>query len=83
MSEAADNDIDAPPDWPNESTSSSSPTQETLPPRPLDPVAEEIRVALDASNGSVEKAARALGLSNRFALYRLMKKHGVGEAESD
>ena len=83
MSEACDNDIDAPLDWPNESTTASSPAQQTSPPPPVDPVAEQIRVALDAANGSVEKAARALGLSNRFALYRLMKKHGVGEAESD
>jgi DNA-binding NtrC family response regulator len=83
MSEAADNDIDAPTDWPNESTSSSPVILQASPPSPVDPVAEQIRVALDASNGSVEKAARALGLSNRFALYRLMKKHGVGEAESD
>jgi two-component system response regulator HydG len=83
MSEAADNDIDAPPDWPSESISPSALARQTSPPRPVDPVAEQIRVALDASNGKVEKAARALGLSNRFALYRLMKKHGVGEADSD
>jgi len=36
-------------------------------------------VSVDYSpvGGSVGKAARNLGLSNRFVLYRLMKKHGV------
>ncbi len=57
-------------------------------PRPVVPVearpepsAEEIRSALDAAAGKVPVAARALGLSSRFVLYRLMKKHGLARAE--
>ena len=42
----------------------------------VDPSLEQIRAALGEAGGSVEKAARALGLS-RFALYRLVKKHGL------
>lgn len=38
---------------------------------------DEIRAALAARDGSVELAAAELGLPNRFALYRLMKKHGL------
>src|SRR5580658_1456269 len=42
----------------------------------VDPSIEQIRAALGDAGGSVEKAARTLGLS-RFALYRLVKKHGL------
>ena len=38
---------------------------------------EKIRAALAARDGNVERAAADLGLSNRFALYRLIKKHGL------
>lgn len=38
---------------------------------------EEIRAALAARDGNVEQAAAELGLRNRFALYRLLKKHGI------
>lgn len=38
---------------------------------------DEIRAALVAEGGSVELAAAALGLPNRFVLYRLLKKHGL------
>jgi DNA-binding NtrC family response regulator len=46
------------------------------------PAAAEIDVAslragLAAAGGSVSRAAQALGVS-RFALYRLMRKHGIG-----
>ncbi|HEU4733143.1 MAG TPA: sigma 54-interacting transcriptional regulator [Kofleriaceae bacterium] len=37
----------------------------------------QIEAALAAANGNVTRAARALGLKNRFVLYRLMKKVGV------
>jgi two-component system, NtrC family, response regulator HydG len=37
----------------------------------------EIQGALDANNGSLEKTWRALGLSNRYALRRLIAKHGL------
>jgi two-component system nitrogen regulation response regulator GlnG/two-component system response regulator HydG len=39
--------------------------------------AARIQAALDESNGSVEGAWRALGLSNRYVLRRLIAKHGI------
>jgi two-component system nitrogen regulation response regulator GlnG/two-component system response regulator HydG len=47
------------------------------PPQRPEPSGEEIREALRAQHGRVTHAARALGLSSRYALYRLMKKHGI------
>jgi DNA-binding NtrC family response regulator len=46
-----------------------------------EPSADHIREALKGAGGRLGQAARVLGLSNRFALYRLMKKHGIGEKE--
>jgi DNA-binding NtrC family response regulator len=49
-------------------------------PKPLpakEPTVDEIRTALTENGGKVSPAARALGLSSRFALYRLMRKHGI------
>lgn len=57
-----------------------------LPPSDDPPVVEDglaslsaarIQAALDESNGSVEGAWRALGLSNRYVLRRLIAKHGI------
>jgi len=59
--------------FPSNPPSSQAPST----PRP-EPTAEQIRAALEASGGSVPKAAQALSLSSRYALYRLMKKHGIG-----
>jgi len=42
-----------------------------------EPGADEIRAALVRSDGRVAEAARTLGLSSRYALYRLMKKHSI------
>jgi DNA-binding NtrC family response regulator len=39
--------------------------------------AEEIQRALAACGGNVSHAARALGLPSRYALYRVMKRHGI------
>lgn len=39
--------------------------------------ADAIRLALDTNNGSIEHTWRALGLSSRFSLLRLIKKHGL------
>ena len=36
-----------------------------------------IQAVLDAHNGHIESAARALGLKNRFALGRLISKYGL------
>ena len=38
---------------------------------------ERIRSALERNRGSVDKTWRELGLSSRFALNRLLKKHGI------
>jgi len=48
--------------------------------REREPNGEKIRTAIKDA-GSVEKAARALGLKSRYALYRLMKKHGIASDE--
>jgi two-component system nitrogen regulation response regulator GlnG/two-component system response regulator HydG len=37
----------------------------------------EVRQALDRCSGNVSRAAVELGLKNRDALYRLMKRHGI------
>jgi DNA-binding NtrC family response regulator len=39
---------------------------------------EQVKAALEESAGSVTKAAKVLGLSSRYALYRLMRKYGLG-----
>ncbi len=36
-----------------------------------------IRSALEAAENNVTRAAKALGLKNRFALYRVMKRYGI------
>jgi DNA-binding NtrC family response regulator len=43
----------------------------------------EIEAALDEAGGSVTKAARRLGLKNRFVLYRLMKRHDIARADTE
>ena len=48
--------------------------------RETEPSAEQIRAAIKGG-GSVQSAARALGLKSRYALYRLMKKHGIASDE--
>jgi DNA-binding NtrC family response regulator len=42
-----------------------------------EPGPNDIRAALARHDGRVAEAARTLGLSSRYALYRLMKKHGI------
>jgi hypothetical protein len=49
-----------------------------LPTQP--PTAQEIRKVLSAGGSLAESAAR-LGLPSRFALYRLLKKHGIASTE--
>ncbi|HVR18437.1 MAG TPA: hypothetical protein VMS65_02030, partial [Polyangiaceae bacterium] len=39
--------------------------------------ASEVERVLAENGGSIEKSWRALGLSSRFALMRLLKKHGI------
>ena len=54
------------------------------PPRPSsrqeavrEPTPDEIRASLSRHAGRVADAAQELGLSSRYALYRLVKKHGI------
>jgi transcriptional regulator with GAF, ATPase, and Fis domain len=42
-----------------------------------DPGKEAIARALDDAGGNISGAARGLGLTSRFALYRLMQRHGI------
>jgi DNA-binding NtrC family response regulator len=42
-----------------------------------EPSEQDIRAALEREGGSVTRAAEALGLSSRYALYRLMAKLGI------
>ncbi len=42
-----------------------------------EPTAESIRSILVACQGNIARTARALGLSSRYVLYRLMRKHGI------
>jgi two-component system response regulator HydG len=54
-----------------------------LPKEPVaEPTADEIKTQLELAEGNITQAARALGLSSRFALYRLMKKHGMDPGTS-
>ena len=70
--------------WPK-SLSGQFPRASSLPPPPPasgelaanDPERERIREALERNQGSVDKTWRELGLSSRFALRRLLKKHGI------
>ena len=47
------------------------------PPAAPEPTESEIRAALAANRGNILHTARALGLTSRFVLYRLMKRHGI------
>jgi two-component system response regulator HydG len=82
MSEATGSDIGAPSGRPSESSSSPTRPLKVAVRPPAEPSLEQIRGALSGAGGSIEKAARALGVS-RFALYRLMKKHGLKDISTD
>jgi DNA-binding NtrC family response regulator len=47
----------------------------------LEPTAEDIQATLVREGGSITRTARSLGLSSRYALYRLMKKYGIAIPE--
>jgi len=48
------------------------------PPRPTrELTADDLRAAIERHGGNLAEAARALGLSSRYAFYRLLKKHGI------
>ena len=52
------------------------------PPRGREPTAEELRAALARHAGQKGAVCEELGLSSRFALYRLLKRHGIDGPES-
>jgi transcriptional regulator of acetoin/glycerol metabolism len=41
------------------------------------PTLDDLRASLAAAEGNLSRTARALGLPSRYALYRLMRKHGI------
>jgi two-component system nitrogen regulation response regulator GlnG/two-component system response regulator HydG len=49
----------------------------TRPSGGAEPSREQIEACLGLHHGNITRAARALGLKNRFVLYRLMKRLGV------
>lgn len=57
--------------------SGAAPSVPSSHPRNAEPSEEAIRQALARENGNVARAAKALGLSTRYALYRLMTKLGI------
>jgi DNA-binding NtrC family response regulator len=62
-------------EWPE---SESSPAAEAVGGSPSDELSlEQLKRALDANNGSLEKTWRALGFANRHVLGRLLRKHGL------
>jgi DNA-binding NtrC family response regulator len=46
-----------------------------------EPTEEQVRASLSANAGNVAKAAKTLGLSSRYVLYRLMKRYGIAGDE--
>ena len=65
-----------PPSSPDELASRPEATKAAAAPEPDE---AEIRARLGEHRGNVARAARALGLSSRYVLYRLMRKHGIEE----
>jgi len=51
--------------------------------RNREPTDNEVRDALRIEAGNVAHAAKALGLSNRYALYRLLQKRGIDPKKVD
>lgn len=55
----------------------SPPTEPTAATDPAELDEARVRAALEQADGSVTGAARALGLSSRYTLYRVMRKLGI------
>jgi two-component system nitrogen regulation response regulator GlnG/two-component system response regulator HydG len=81
MSQSTQSYVEPPNEWRRETSSAPPGAAVSASSRPSssEPSADQIRDALGAVGGSIGKAASILGLSNRFALYRLMKKHGISD----
>lgn len=87
MSTSAGTVIEWPEDAPAPNATASMPTDsanDELPPEMTEPVKEpseaEVRESLAAHDGNIVRAAKALGLSSRYVLYRLMRKYGIESA---
>jgi len=53
--------------------------ESTRPPEMPEPSEADVRAGLGEHEGNVARAAKAMGLSSRYVLYRLMKKYGIEE----
>jgi transcriptional regulator of acetoin/glycerol metabolism len=42
-----------------------------------EPTADELRAIVAEHGGNLVRASKALGLPSRYALYRLLRKHGI------
>jgi two-component system nitrogen regulation response regulator GlnG/two-component system response regulator HydG len=62
--------------YPDKPGEAAPPPKSRRAPSP-EPTVEEIRAAARHHGGNLAQAARALGLANRYALYRLLKRHGI------
>jgi DNA-binding NtrC family response regulator len=82
-SESPQSEVTPPGDWGRESAPPGAPKSGSSHRTSDDPSADQIRDALSAVGGSIGKAASILGLRNRFALYRLMKRYGIGDKNSE
>jgi two-component system nitrogen regulation response regulator GlnG/two-component system response regulator HydG len=61
-----------------ESTWEPAAARAPAPARPShEPTPAEIRTSVQRENGNVRRAAEALGLPSRYALYRLIRKYGI------
>ncbi|MCB9530715.1 MAG: sigma-54-dependent Fis family transcriptional regulator [Myxococcales bacterium] len=58
---------------------STEPDGDDFGPDPVDVGEAAVRASLDRHAGNVTRAARELGLKNRYVLYRLMSKYGLRE----
>jgi two-component system nitrogen regulation response regulator GlnG/two-component system response regulator HydG len=72
MAASSGNSVELPPDEDGKRPSSPPSASPSV-----EPDLDAIKAALAAHDGSVPKAAKALGLKNRYVLYRLMTKHGL------
>jgi DNA-binding NtrC family response regulator len=77
MRESESDELELPSSFAAESRPSRDRREESARGAQAEPTPEEIRAALDANAGNVPAAARALGLSSRYVLNRLLRKHGI------
>jgi DNA-binding NtrC family response regulator len=63
--------------------STPTPGHDSTPCVNAEPSAEEIVEGLNRNANHVARTAQALGLSSRYALYRLMRKHGIAVERSN